>query len=47
MEILQQVGVAHRITENGLPWHCGTSITVAKKSFAWKRRKILTIALRP
>jgi 3-(3-hydroxy-phenyl)propionate hydroxylase len=25
MEILQQVGVAHRITENGLPWRFGNS----------------------
>lgn len=25
LEILQQVGVARRITENGLPWRCGNS----------------------
>ena len=25
MEILQQVGVAQRMTENGLPWRCGNS----------------------
>ena len=25
MEILQQVGVAHRVTENGLPWRFGNS----------------------
>ena len=33
MEILQQVGVAHRITENGLPWHCGNSIFRGQKVF--------------
>ncbi len=33
MEILQQVGVAHRITENGLPWHCGNSIYRGQKVF--------------
>jgi 3-(3-hydroxy-phenyl)propionate hydroxylase len=33
MEILQQVGVAHRITENGLPWRCGNSIYRGKKVF--------------
>ncbi|MEN9996184.1 MAG: 3-(3-hydroxy-phenyl)propionate/3-hydroxycinnamic acid hydroxylase [Pseudomonadota bacterium] len=33
MEILQQVGVAHRITENGLPWRCGHSIYRGQKVF--------------
>ena len=33
MEILQQVGVAHRITENGLPWHSGNSIYRGQKVF--------------
>jgi len=33
MEILQQVGVAHRITENGLPWHSGNSIYRSQKVF--------------
>jgi 3-(3-hydroxy-phenyl)propionate hydroxylase len=33
MEILQQVGVAHRITENGLPWRCGNSIYRGQKVF--------------
>ena len=33
MEILQQVGVAHRITENGLPWHSGYSIYRGQKVF--------------
>lgn len=33
MEILQQVGVAHRMTENGLPWHCGNSIYRGQKVF--------------
>ena len=33
MEILQQVGVAHRVTENGLPWRCGNSIFRGQKVF--------------
>ena len=33
MEILQQVWVAHRITENGLPWRCGNSIYRGQKVF--------------
>ena len=33
MEILQQVGVAHRISENGLPWRCGNSIYRGQKVF--------------
>ena len=33
MEILQQVGVAHRMTENGLPWRCGNSIYRGQKVF--------------
>ena len=33
MEILQQVGVAHRITENGLPWRCGNSIYRGQQVF--------------
>ncbi len=33
MEILQQVGVAHRITETGLPWRCGNSIYRGQKVF--------------
>lgn len=33
MEILQQVGVAHRVTENGLPWRCGNSIYRGQKVF--------------
>ena len=33
MEILQQVGVAHRITENGLPWRSGNSIYRGQKVF--------------
>jgi len=32
-EILQQVGVAQRITENGLPWHSGNSIYRGQKVF--------------
>jgi 3-(3-hydroxy-phenyl)propionate hydroxylase len=33
MEILQQVGVAHRITENGLPWRSGNSIYRGQQVF--------------
>jgi len=33
MEILQQVGVAHRITENGLPWRFGNSYYRGQKVF--------------
>lgn len=33
MEILQQVGVAQRVTENGLPWRCGSSIYRGQKVF--------------
>jgi 3-(3-hydroxy-phenyl)propionate hydroxylase len=33
MEILQQVGVAHRIAENGLPWRCGNSIYRGQQVF--------------
>ena len=33
MEILQQVGVAQRITENGLPWHCGNSFYRGQRVF--------------
>ncbi len=33
MEILQQVGVAHRITENGLPWRFGNSHYRGQKVF--------------
>ena len=33
MEILQQVGVAHHITANGLPWRCGNSIYRGQKVF--------------
>ena len=33
MEILQQVGVAHRITENGLPWRCGNSFYRGQRVF--------------
>ena len=33
MEILQQVGVAHRMTANGLPWRCGNSIYRGQKVF--------------
>lgn len=33
MEILQQVGVAHRITEHGLPWRFGNSIYRGQRVF--------------
>ena len=33
MEILQQVGVADRITANGLPWNCGNSIYRGQRVF--------------
>ena len=33
MEILQQVGVAHRVTENGLPWRFGNSIYRGQRVF--------------
>ena len=33
MEILQQVGVAHRITQNGLPWRCGNSYYRGQRVF--------------
>ena len=33
MEILQQVGVAHRVTQNGLPWRCGNSIYRGQRVF--------------
>jgi 3-(3-hydroxy-phenyl)propionate hydroxylase len=33
MEILQQVGVAHRITESGLPWNCGNSYYRGQRVF--------------
>ncbi|WP_066257424.1 FAD-dependent monooxygenase [Hydrogenophaga flava] len=33
MEILQQVGVARRVTENGLPWNCGNSIYRGQRVF--------------
>ena len=33
MEILQQVGVAHRLTENGLPWRFGNSIYRGQRVF--------------
>ncbi|MEY3669568.1 MAG: hypothetical protein RL258_963 [Pseudomonadota bacterium] len=33
MEILQQVGVAHRVTESGLPWRFGNSYYRGKKVF--------------
>lgn len=33
MEILQQVGVAHRITENGLPWRFGNSVYRGQRVF--------------
>ena len=33
MEILQQVGVAHRITEIGLPWNCGNSYYRGQRVF--------------
>jgi 3-(3-hydroxy-phenyl)propionate hydroxylase len=33
MEILQQVGVAHRITENGLPWRFGNSFYRGQRVF--------------
>jgi 3-(3-hydroxy-phenyl)propionate hydroxylase len=33
MEILQQVGVAQRITENGLPWNCGNSFYRGQRVF--------------
>ena len=33
MEILQQVGVAQRITENGLPWRCGNSFYRGQRVF--------------
>ena len=33
MEILQQVGVAHRITQNGLPWNCGNSFYRGQRVF--------------
>ena len=33
MEILQQVGVAHRITENGLPWRFGNSYYRGERVF--------------
>ncbi|MFP8777893.1 FAD-dependent monooxygenase [Hydrogenophaga sp. RWCD_12] len=33
MEILQQVGVAHRISENGLPWNCGNSYYRGQRVF--------------
>ncbi|MFC3683710.1 FAD-dependent monooxygenase [Hydrogenophaga luteola] len=33
MEILQQVGVAHRVTKNGLPWNCGNSFYRGQRVF--------------
>lgn len=33
MEILQQVGVAQRVTENGLPWNCGNSFYRGQRVF--------------
>jgi 3-(3-hydroxy-phenyl)propionate hydroxylase len=33
MEILQQVGVAHRVTESGLPWRFGNSIYRGQRVF--------------
>jgi len=33
MEILQQVGVAQRITESGLPWNCGNSFYRGQRVF--------------
>lgn len=33
MEILQQVGVAHRVTDNGLPWRFGNSIYRGQRVF--------------
>ena len=33
MEILQQVGVADRITANGLPWNCGNSFYRGQRVF--------------
>jgi 3-(3-hydroxy-phenyl)propionate hydroxylase len=33
MEILQQVGVAHRVTEHGLPWRFGNSIYRGQRVF--------------
>jgi 3-(3-hydroxy-phenyl)propionate hydroxylase len=33
LEILQQVGVAHRITENGLPWRFGNSFYRGQRVF--------------
>ena len=33
MEILQQVGVANRVTENGLPWRFGNSIYKGQRVF--------------
>jgi 3-(3-hydroxy-phenyl)propionate hydroxylase len=33
MEILQQVGVAHHITANGLPWNCGNSFYRGQRVF--------------
>lgn len=33
MEILQQAGVAHRIMENGLPWHAGNSFYRGQRVF--------------
>ena len=33
MEILQQVGLAHHMTANGLPWRCGNSIYRGQKVF--------------
>jgi 3-(3-hydroxy-phenyl)propionate hydroxylase len=33
MEILQQVGVAHRITRSGLPWRCGNSYYRGQRVF--------------
>jgi 3-(3-hydroxy-phenyl)propionate hydroxylase len=33
MEILQQVGVAQRITDNGLPWRCGNSYYRGERVF--------------
>ena len=33
MEILQQVGVAHRVTQNGLPWRFGNSFYRGERVF--------------
>ena len=43
MEILQQVGVAHRVTENGCLGAVAIQFTAAKKCFGWKHRTIQTI----